>query len=87
MVSTVSYLIKKKQLVRVLSSAAGSITLSAPNSGRGLQPPDICLKSSTVNRKQSSKILKCIKDNFLIEVVKSPTRRESLLDLLLANVK
>lgn len=65
----------------------GSIMFSAPNSGRGLQPPDICLKSSTVNCKHSSKILKCIKDSFLVEMMKSPTRREALLDLLLANVK
>ncbi|GAB0203576.1 mitochondrial enolase superfamily member 1 [Grus japonensis] len=49
--------------------------------------PDICWKSSTANCKQSRKLLECIKDNFRVEVMESPTRGEALLDLLLTNAE
>ncbi|KAK4816041.1 hypothetical protein QYF61_011049 [Mycteria americana] len=49
--------------------------------------PDICWKRSTVNCKQSRKLLVCVEDNFLVQVMESPTRGEALLDLLLTNVE
>ncbi|KAK4810519.1 LOW QUALITY PROTEIN: hypothetical protein QYF61_004482, partial [Mycteria americana] len=47
--------------------------------------PDICWKSSTASCKQSRRLLECIEDNFLTQVIDSPTRGEALLDLLLTN--
>jgi len=35
--------------------------------------PDICWKSSTVSCRQSGKLLECIEDNFLSQVIDSPT--------------
>ncbi|KAK4810454.1 LOW QUALITY PROTEIN: hypothetical protein QYF61_004234 [Mycteria americana] len=49
--------------------------------------PDICWKSGTANCKQSRKLLECVQDNFLVQVMESPTRGEALLDLLLAKVE
>jgi len=48
---------------------------------------DICWKSSTLNCKQSRKLLECIEDNFLVQVIESLTRGEALLDLLLTNAE
>ncbi|KAK4815971.1 hypothetical protein QYF61_010839 [Mycteria americana] len=48
---------------------------------------DICWKSSTVNCKQSRKLLECVEDNFLVQVMESLTRGEALLDLLLTNTE
>ncbi|KAK4813526.1 hypothetical protein QYF61_009252 [Mycteria americana] len=46
---------------------------------------DICWKSSTVSCRQSRRLLECIEDNFLSQVIDSPTRGDVLLDLLVTN--
>ncbi|PKU36949.1 tbc1 domain family member 4-like [Limosa lapponica baueri] len=47
--------------------------------------PDICWESSIVSCKQSRRVLECIEDNFLSQVVDSPTRRDAILDLWVTN--
>ncbi|KAK4811192.1 hypothetical protein QYF61_019823 [Mycteria americana] len=49
--------------------------------------PDICWKSGTASCKQSRRLLECTEDNFLIQVIESPTRGDALLDLLLTNTE
>lgn len=41
-----------------------------------------CWKSSKTNCKPARKLLACTEDNFLIQVIESPTRGQALLDLL-----
>ena len=48
--------------------------------------PDICWKISTAGSRQSRRLLERIEDNFLSQVIDSPTRRDVLLDLLITNV-
>ena len=43
--------------------------------------PDICWKSNTANCKQARQLLECAEDNFLVQVMESPTKGEALLDL------
>ncbi|GAB0194936.1 hypothetical protein GRJ2_001958900 [Grus japonensis] len=47
--------------------------------------PDICGRDNTAERKQSRKFLKCVDDNFLLQVTEEPTRRDAMLDLILTN--
>ncbi|KAK4826957.1 hypothetical protein QYF61_012806 [Mycteria americana] len=49
--------------------------------------PDICWKSDTVNCNQCRKLMECVEDNVLVQVMESPTRGEALLDLLLTNAE
>ena len=49
--------------------------------------PDICWKSGTTSCKQSRRLLERVKDNFLIQVIDSLTRREALLDLFLTTME
>ncbi|GAB0209484.1 hypothetical protein GRJ2_003414100 [Grus japonensis] len=44
--------------------------------------PDISWKSSMASCRQSRRLLECIKDNFLTQVIDSPTRGDAILDLL-----
>ena len=44
--------------------------------------PNICCKSSIVNCRQSRRILECIQDNFLSQVVDRFTRGDAILDLV-----
>ena len=46
---------------------------------------DICWKCNTADRKQSSMFLECVEDNFLTQLVSTPTRGGALLDLLFPN--
>lgn len=46
---------------------------------------DICWKSSTVNCKQSRKVLECTEDNFLVQMMDSSLRGGALLDQLLTD--
>ena len=48
--------------------------------------PDICWKSSTASSRQSRKFLECTENNFLSQVIDSPTRGNAILALLLTNV-
>jgi len=47
--------------------------------------PDICWKYNTAERKQSRRFPKCVEDNFLMPLVREPTRGGALLDLLFTN--
>ncbi|PKU41300.1 hypothetical protein llap_8389 [Limosa lapponica baueri] len=47
--------------------------------------PIICWKYDTAEREQSQRFLECVKDNFLTQLVRDPTRESALLDLLLVN--
>ncbi|PKU41567.1 hypothetical protein llap_8142 [Limosa lapponica baueri] len=47
--------------------------------------PDICWEGYTARHIQSRRFLQCIDENFLTWVVEEPTRREELLELVLAN--
>ncbi|KAM6382481.1 uncharacterized protein FN964_001067 [Alca torda] len=47
--------------------------------------PNICWKDNTVGHKKSSKSLECVDDNFLLQMVEEPTRRGTMLDLVLTN--
>ena len=52
---------------------------------RDFSNPDICWKSSTARSRWSKRLLECIKDNFLSQVLDSPTRGVAVLDLLITN--
>ena len=47
--------------------------------------PDICWKSNTASCRQSSRFLKRIEDDFLSQVISTPTRGEAILDLVVTN--
>ena len=47
--------------------------------------PDICWNSSTASCRQSRRLLGYIEDNFLSQVVDSPTRGDAILDLLVTS--
>ena len=49
-----------------------------------LNHPDICWRSSTVSC--SRRLLECIKDNFVTQVIDSPNEGDAMLDLLHTNV-
>jgi len=47
--------------------------------------PDICWEDHTARHTQCRRFLQSIDDNFLMQVVEEPTRRGTLLDLVLMN--
>jgi len=47
--------------------------------------PDICSKSNTASCRQSSRFLECTEDNFLSQVISTPTRGDVILDLMVTN--
>ncbi|KAK4816568.1 hypothetical protein QYF61_017958 [Mycteria americana] len=47
--------------------------------------PNICWKSSTASCRQSRRLLECIEDNFLSQVIDTPTRGDAILDLMATN--
>jgi len=47
--------------------------------------PDICWENHTDRHMQSRRFLQSIDDNFLMQVVEEPMRRDVLLDLVLMN--
>jgi len=47
--------------------------------------PDICWKYNTAERKQSTRFLECVGDNFLMQLVSERTRGAASLDLLFTN--
>jgi len=47
--------------------------------------PDICCKSNTASCRQSSRFLECIEDNFLSQVISTPTRGDAILDLVVTS--
>ncbi|KAK4827434.1 hypothetical protein QYF61_017991 [Mycteria americana] len=48
---------------------------------------DICWKSSTASCRQSGRLLECIEHNFLTQVIHTPTRGETILDLMVTNAR
>ncbi|KAM9649084.1 uncharacterized protein ACIBXB_011576 [Morphnus guianensis] len=44
--------------------------------------PDVCCKYNTAERKQPRRLLECVEENFLTQLVREPPREGSLLDLL-----
>ncbi|KAJ7415207.1 hypothetical protein BTVI_38929 [Pitangus sulphuratus] len=46
---------------------------------------DVCWESNTAGCKKSRKLLECINDNFLVQVLEKPNRGEALLNLVLTN--
>jgi len=55
-------------------------------SAGGLQPPRLSWRSNTTSCRQSRRLLECTEDNFLSQLIDSPTRGNAILDLLLTNV-
>lgn len=53
----------------------------------GFNHPDTYWKSNTANCKQSRRLLECIEDSFLTEVIENPSKGDTLLDLLLTNAE
>ena len=49
--------------------------------------PDICWDSGVVGGRQSRRFLESVEDNFLVQVIDGPTRREALLDLVLTSAE
>jgi len=47
--------------------------------------PNICWKSNTASCRQSSRLLECIEDNFLSQVISTPTRGDAILHLVVTN--
>jgi len=47
--------------------------------------PNICWKSNTASCRQSSRLLECIEDNFLSQVISTSTRGDAILDLVVIN--
>jgi len=49
--------------------------------------PDICWWDNTAGHKQSKRFLDCLDDNFVLQVIEKPTRRDAMLDLVLTHKK
>ncbi|KAK4824035.1 hypothetical protein QYF61_009626 [Mycteria americana] len=47
--------------------------------------PDICWRDNTAGHKQAVRFLKCVDDNFLLQVIEEPTRRHAILERVLTN--
>jgi len=47
--------------------------------------PDICWKSSTASCRKSRRFLECLEDDFLSQVIDTPTLGDAILDLMLTN--
>ena len=47
--------------------------------------PDICWNYNTADREQSRRLLECVGDNFLTQLLREPVRGSKILDLLFAN--
>ncbi|GAB0183467.1 hypothetical protein GRJ2_000812000 [Grus japonensis] len=47
--------------------------------------PNICWKDNAAERKQSRKFLECVDDSFFRQVMEEPTKRVTVLDLVLTN--
>lgn len=45
----------------------------------------VCWKDHTAGHQQSKRFLECLGDNFLLQVVKQPTREGAVVDLVLIN--
>lgn len=50
-----------------------------------LKHPGVCWKDHTAGCQQSERLLECIFDDFLLQVVKESTKKCAMLDLILSN--
>lgn len=44
--------------------------------------PSICCRDNTIGRKQCRRFLECINNSFILQVIKGPTSRDSVLDFV-----
>ena len=51
----------------------------------GFNFPDICWEYNLAQKKQSRRFLECMEDNFLMQMIREPTRGAAPLDLLFTN--
>jgi len=65
--------------------SSSSFALAGSHLTGGLQPPNICWKISIERCRQSRRFLDCIEDNFLSQVIDSPTRGNMILDLIVTD--
>lgn len=47
--------------------------------------PNVCWRDNTAGHKHSRRLLKCVDDGFLLQVIEEPTRRGALLNLVLSS--
>ena len=47
----------------------------------------VCWWDNTAGHKQSKRFLDCLDDNFVLQVIEKPTRRDAMLDLVLTHKK
>ncbi|GAB0186650.1 hypothetical protein GRJ2_001130300 [Grus japonensis] len=52
---------------------------------RDLNYLEICWRDNTAGHKQSQRFLKCVDDDFLLQVIEELMRRDAMLDLVLTN--
>jgi len=69
-----------------LLPVTGGITITRVRPAVGLNHSDICWKSSKANCRQSRRLLECTEDNFPSQVIDSPTRGDTTVDLLLTTI-
>lgn len=62
-----------------------ALTGSHPAGNHLDSPLDVCWKSSMASRRQSRGLLQSVEENFLSQVINSPTRGDALLDLIVTN--
>lgn len=48
--------------------------------------PDICWKCNTVERNQTRRFLRCVEENYVIQMLREASREGSPLDLLVLNI-
>ncbi|TRZ10047.1 hypothetical protein HGM15179_017058 [Zosterops borbonicus] len=76
-----------KTLYRQVEVASSSQALVLMR-GSDFYHPSICWKdNTTAGYKQSKSLQEYVDDNFLLQVIEEPTRRDAMLDLVLANKK
>ena len=87
-VCTTGHLTRKRNLMR---ASTGSLQAASQSQALVLMGdfnhPDISWEDHTARQVQSRRFLQSIDDNFLMQVVEKPTRKGSLLDLVLKTKK
>ena len=71
----------------LLDNILRSSTLPSACLAAGIQPPRHLLEKYHSELLAIRILMKCTEDNFLSQVIDSPTRGDAILDLLLTNVK
>ena len=85
-VSAIGHLSREEQVDQALYRQVGAALLSqALVFMWDFNHPYICWRKNTARHKQSRRFLECINDNFVLQVIEEPTKRDALLDLMLTN--